>query len=150
MRVLGTRARACIRWRHRPPVPIRPMWIVSLAPAGWAEAGSASADVAAVAAVVFRNERRDRADRAQIAPGQGDRERAAGNDVPQGSSLESTYGNVPIIPLRRTAAIVFCRPCRKLRPLVLSAVKSDRAQPLPPAPSPQRRGGARPLCSPSP
>src|SRR5581483_3890601 len=61
MRTLGTFARACIRWRQRPPVPIRPTLMRSLAP--WApSAGAASA----AAAEVWRNERRVREERPDI------------------------------------------------------------------------------------
>src|SRR2546428_379533 len=58
MRVLATRASAGMRWRQRPPVPIRPMLIRSPAPTGWAEAGSVRAEVAATAGEGFRKERR--------------------------------------------------------------------------------------------
>src|SRR5579872_4059916 len=58
MRALGIFPSAPIRCRQRPPVPMRPMLIVSLAPTTWAEAGSVRAEAAAVA---LRNERREAA-----------------------------------------------------------------------------------------
>src|SRR5947209_2820083 len=55
MRTLGTLASACISWRQRPPVPIRPTLSVSLAPQA---RGVTAAAVRAAAAEVFRKARR--------------------------------------------------------------------------------------------
>src|SRR5438477_10051429 len=56
MRTLGTFASACISWRQRPPVPIRPTLSVSLAPQA---RGVTAAALRAAAAEVFRKARRD-------------------------------------------------------------------------------------------
>src|SRR5437588_8277361 len=56
MRTLGTFASACIRWRQRPPVPIRPTFNVSLAPQA---RGVTAAALRAAAAEVFRKARRE-------------------------------------------------------------------------------------------
>src|SRR6516165_6107927 len=58
MRVLGTLASACMRCRQRPPVPIKPMLMRSLAPCGCAP-GRLMAN-APVAAEDARKERRER------------------------------------------------------------------------------------------
>src|SRR5438128_1026412 len=58
MRTPGTLASAVIKCRQRPPVPIQPTRSVSLAPSTLAAAGAAQ--VARLAAVVFRKERRER------------------------------------------------------------------------------------------
>src|SRR5438045_1054926 len=72
MRVSGTLASAGIRWRQRPPVPIRPMLMRSFARSGWADAGSDRADVAAtVAAEAVRNLRRERGSRFMGSPPKG-------------------------------------------------------------------------------
>src|SRR5438552_3848881 len=58
MRTLGTRARDSISLRQRPPVPMQPTLMRSLAPTALT-AGTANAAAPAVAAEVFRNERRE-------------------------------------------------------------------------------------------
>src|SRR4051794_28432033 len=58
MRTLGTRARACIKARQRPPVPMQPTLMRSLAPAALAAGAANAAPV--VRAEDFRKERRDR------------------------------------------------------------------------------------------
>src|SRR5262245_31027050 len=59
MRVFGALASAGIRCRQRPPVPISPMLMRSLAPSGCADAGSVRAVVAAAVADEARNLRRE-------------------------------------------------------------------------------------------
>src|SRR5262245_36457389 len=57
MRVFGTLASAVMRARQRPPVPMRPMLMRSLAPSGCADAGSARAEAAAKADVATKERR---------------------------------------------------------------------------------------------
>src|SRR5258708_38966580 len=59
MRTLGTWASAFISARQRPPVPIRPTWMVSLAPRTLTAGTPKAASPAAVAAELFRKERRE-------------------------------------------------------------------------------------------
>src|SRR5260370_28543319 len=59
MRTLGTWASAFISARQRPPVPIRPTWMVSLAPSTLTAGTPKAARPAAVAADLFRKERRE-------------------------------------------------------------------------------------------
>src|SRR5262249_34481884 len=64
MRVFGILANADMSARHRPPVPMQPTFIVSLAP----RALTAGTPNAAAAVEAFRNERRETVGRGKVAP----------------------------------------------------------------------------------